>query len=122
MNSDEPSVLSRAYAVEQRPWGAFVTLEQSPMYWVKRIIVKPGQRLSLQAHAARNEVWTCIAGLVYATIGDKERPMRPGDVVRISAGTKHRLSSSSGGTIIEIATGAPDEEDIERFEDDYGRT
>lgn len=81
----------------QRPWGYFRILLQGKGYWVKRLSLRGG-RTSLQAHQDRDEVW----------------------VIYVPAGVKHRLGGQ--GDVLELALGEPREEDIQRVEDDYGRS
>ena len=77
--------------------------------------------LSLQAHKERAESWLCVAGSVVAEIDGEENILKIGDSVQFEKNIKHRLSSPKGGTILEVAFGICTEEDIERFEDKYGR-
>lgn len=104
-----------------RPWGNFVNLWKNGLN-VKIIEVKPESRLSLQSHKLRDEVWFLFAGDLNCQIDDKLIRMKKGIPYLISKGAKHRLSAfEKGGKIIEISLGKFDEEDITRYEDDYGR-
>lgn len=105
-----------------RPWGDMDVHHEHKNFWIKSIRVSPNQRLSLQSHAFRAEVWIGLSGEVTAEIDGVVREVRPGDAVTIPVGARHRLSSKVGGSIIEIAVG-PDvrEDDIVRYEDDYKR-
>jgi len=108
--------------VDVRPWGSFEVFKHKPHYWIKTISVLPGKRLSLQKHSKRSEVWTCVDGEVEAEISGTVKKLKIGDTVTLQVGEIHRLSSSSGGTVVEVAYGDEvREDDIERIEDDYGR-
>jgi mannose-6-phosphate isomerase-like protein (cupin superfamily) len=112
---------------EERPWGWFEVLYNIPTTIVKVLHVNPGQRLSLQRHFHRSELWKVIKGQGIITYGeDREQiPLDVGDVFTIEKGEIHRLSSLENTEIeiIEIQTGDKlFEEDIERIEDDYGRS
>ena len=116
---------------ETRPWGKFETLGQDNHWWVKRLTVEPGHRLSLQSHKKRTELWVCIEGSVTAYRGTEkgdsyeiveERELNVGDYFYVSTGELHRLGSKTGGAVVEVATGEVAEFDETRFEDDYNRT
>ncbi|MGN0918508.1 MAG: mannose-1-phosphate guanylyltransferase/mannose-6-phosphate isomerase [Oxalobacter sp.] len=108
-----------------RPWGNYETLVLSDRFQVKRIIVKPGEQNSLQMHYHRAEHWTVVSGTAEVTIGEKKMLVAENESVYIPLGTKHRIRNP--GTIplvfIEVQTGSYlGEDDIVRFEDNYGRT
>ncbi|MEU6999239.1 phosphomannose isomerase type II C-terminal cupin domain [Nonomuraea sp. NPDC046570] len=107
---------------DERPWGGFERYTLNESSTVKIIDVAPGQRLSLQRHEHRDEMWVALdPGCVFEVDGERIEPA-VGDRVLIRAGQAHRLSSSGPATrILEIAFGFFDEEDIERLEDSYGR-
>lgn len=118
-------VLSIMEKIDKRPWGYFEVLSDTSDHKVKRIVVQPHGRLSLQRHKMRNEHWFIIAGSGKAIIGDKDFPLSAGCCLDIPAGTRHRVQNHSTENliIIEVQTGEYfGEDDIERFEDDYGRT
>ena len=106
---------------DDRPWGRWEEYLNEPGYRVKRIIVTPGQRLSLQRHKLRSEHWVIVAGEGLFTLDDSVTTVRTGDKVFIPVGGVHRIENS--GTepllIIETQLGVCDENDIERLEDDY---
>ncbi|GIH98618.1 phosphomannose isomerase type II C-terminal cupin domain [Planobispora takensis] len=108
---------------DERPWGAFDRYTLNEPTTVKVITVAPGQRLSLQRHEHRDELWVALdPGLVFEIDGVRTEPA-VGDRVLIRAGQTHRLSSSGPvARIMEIAFGYFDEDDIERLEDSYGRS
>ena len=108
-----------------RPWGSYTVLEEGPGYKVKRVTVKPGGRLSLQLHHQRSEHWVVIAGTARVTRGDEVFDLLVGQSTGIPVETRHRLENPGQGTlhIIEVQDGPYlGEDDIVRFQDDYGRT
>ncbi len=108
----------------KRPWGYYEVLSDAPDHKVKRIVVAPGGRQSLQRHKFRNEHWFVVAGQGTASVDGKEYLLTAGCVIDIPVRSKHRLQNSSDKNlvIIEIQTGEYfGENDIERFADDYGR-
>lgn len=108
----------------KRPWGYYEVLSDASDHKVKRIVVAPEGRLSLQSHKLRNEHWFVVSGEGRAVIEDRDVPINAGCMVDIPASTRHRAQNSSDKNliIIEVQTGKYfGEDDIERFEDDYGR-
>lgn len=110
-----------------KPWGFYKILSQGEGWWVKLLVVMPHQRTSLQSHAGRTEHWTCVSGEGAADI-EKNGTLysgrfAPSVTARILPGIRHRLVAllSSRLVVIEVATGTCDEDDIVRYEDDYGR-
>jgi mannose-6-phosphate isomerase-like protein (cupin superfamily) len=93
-------------------------------YAVKRIVVSPGKRLSLQRHAHRSEHWVIASGLAQVTRADQISSVAAGDHVEIGVGQVHRIENTGRQEliVIEVQHGARlEEDDIERLEDDYGR-
>ena len=115
-----------------RPWGVYYVMEDNPSFKVKKIVVTPGQRLSLQSHKHRSEHWVVVSGLATVTIRDKEhadhighRIVAPNESCYIPCGFVHRLTNEGTAPLIliEVQTGSyMGEDDIERYEDDYDRT
>lgn len=108
-----------------RPWGSYTILEEGPGYKVKRVTVNPGGRLSLQMHNQRSEHWVVIAGTARVTCGDHMFDLYVGQSTGIPKETRHRLENRSNEPlhIIEVQNGPYlGEDDIVRFQDDYGRT
>lgn len=108
-----------------RPWGHYVVLEDRERHKVKRIVVNPGQRLSLQLHHRRTEHWLVIEGEGLVTLDDEEILVRSGEAVDIPCGARHRIRNPGDVpcVFIEVQTGDYfGEDDIVRFEDDYGRS
>jgi len=108
---------------DDRPWGRWEEYLNEPGYRVKRIIVHPGQRLSLQRHQQRSEHWVIVAGSGLFTLDDSVTEVNPGDKVFIPVRGVHRIENPGDENLIIIETqlGVCDEDDIERLEDDYGR-
>ncbi len=107
-----------------RPWGWYSILEDAEDCKVKRLVVKPGQVLSLQKHEKRSEHWTVIRGEAKVRLGDKEFLLQANESTYIPAGTLHRLENSGFEDVhlIEVQTGSYfGEDDIVRYEDIYGR-
>lgn len=107
-----------------RPWGTWHVIDTGPGFVVKRIEVKPGQRLSLQYHEHRTEIWTVVSGIGIAEVDAEQQRIESGDVVTIPAQARHRLQNAGHEplVIIEVQQGSLlDEEDIIRLADDYRR-
>ena len=107
-----------------RPWGSFTILEDAADCKVKRLVVKPGQVLSLQKHQRRSEHWTVVKGTAKIRLGDKEFLLEANQSTYVPVDTLHRLENPGDTDIhlIEVQTGNYfGEDDIERLEDIYGR-
>ena len=114
----------RKTPTEIRPWGAFHVLDRGPGFQVKRLVVNPGGRLSLQSHRHRAEHWTVVTGTATVTIGERVLTLQPGASVDIALGDKHRLENfgTTEVAIIEVQLGSYlGEDDIIRYEDAYAR-
>ena len=110
--------------IEHRPWGSFENLLDEEYCKVKKIIVKPGQRLSYQYHYKRDECWVIVQGKATVTLDDKIHTFIEGQVVQIEYGTKHRVQNEEKEDLIFIETQTGTyfgEDDIVRLEDDYNR-
>lgn len=106
------------------PWGSFEVLSEAPNHKVKRIIVESGGCLSLQLHHLRSEHWFVVSGEGIAFVDGKAKSLHAGFSIDIPKKVKHRVQNSSGENLIfiEVQTGEYcGEDDIERFEDKYGR-
>ncbi len=111
-------------AVVHRPWGHYRNVDSGQGVQVKRIVVNPGGRLSLQRHARRTEHWVVVAGIAEVTVGDATRRLGPTESVMVPVGTAHRLVNPGDEPLhlIEVQSGAyVGEDDIERLDDAYGR-
>ncbi|RLI89851.1 MAG: mannose-1-phosphate guanylyltransferase/mannose-6-phosphate isomerase [Archaeoglobales archaeon] len=107
-----------------RPWGSFTVLEEGEFYKIKKITVLPKRRLSLQRHYHRSEHWVVVKGTARVTVGDREFLLRKGESTFIPTGEIHRLENPGLITLelIEVQIGEYlGEDDIERFQDDFGR-
>ena len=109
---------------DHRPWGSYTILADEPDHKVKRIVVDPGKRFSLQRHQRRSEHWFIISGEALVTIGDSKQRLCTAEAIDIPFGTLHRMENPGNRELsfIEVQTGDYfGEDDIERFEDDFGR-
>lgn len=111
--------------VVPRPWGNYATLKEEDSYKVKRLVVHPGEGLSLQYHEHRAEHWVVVSGHGRIQIDDATFDCRAGDYRHIPAGAHHRLINDGLGdlVLIEVQCGPYlGEDDIVRLQDRYGRT
>lgn len=107
-----------------RPWGSYELLVSGPRFQVKRLMVKPGAALSLQRHQHRAEHWVVVRGVGEITSGDKTFQLNEDQSTYIPVGTRHRLANPGVELLelIEVQSGGYlGEDDIERFDDIYGR-
>ncbi len=107
-----------------RPWGHYLVLFEDAGYKVKRFVVEPGKRLSLQRHRKRSEHWQIVRGEANVRVGQEQVRLGPGRHIDIPLGALHRVASvgTEDLVVIEIQMGEyVGEDDIERIEDDYGR-
>jgi mannose-6-phosphate isomerase len=110
---------------ERRPWGRFYVLDEGADFKVKRIVVKPQGRLSLQSHRHRAEHWVVVAGEATVTVGESVQTMTRGQSIDIYLGAVHRLENfgTEDVALIEVQFGDyMGEDDIVRYEDAYQRT
>ncbi len=113
-----------ARGIERRPWGEFETLEEGAGYKVKRLVVKPGHRISLQRHRFRAEHWVIVAGAPRVVVSGRARRVKPRAAVDVPRGAWHRIENPGRRpvVIIEVQHGPYlGEDDIVRRQDDYGR-
>lgn len=116
--------LTHIHRTAHRPWGTYTILEDTTGYKIKRIMVKPGKRLSLQKHFHRNEHWIVLSGIATVTVGEQTYLVHPNESTYIKAGEIHRLANLGKIplTIIEVQVGEyTGEDDIVRIEDDFNR-
>lgn len=114
----------KAHRKVHRPWGTYTILEEGDQFKIKRIVVKPGASLSLQMHHHRSEHWIVVSGLASVLNGDKEELVGVNQSTYIPAGNKHRLHNPGTKDLILIEVQSGNylgEDDIIRFEDNYGR-
>lgn len=109
--------------VVERPWGEFQQFATNETVTVKTVTISPGQRLSLQHHTERNEMWQILDHPVDVTLGERTWAAQPGELIWVPVGTLHRMGNSGDqpARILELAFGDFDEGDITRVEDDYRR-
>ena len=109
---------------EERPWGNFLTLEESDCFKVKKLVVNPFQQLSLQSHQHRSEHWVVVKGKAEVIKGDEVIVLSSNESIFIPSGTIHSIKNPTGETlqIVEVQIGSYfGEDDIVRYDDKYGR-
>lgn len=107
-----------------RPWGTYTVLEEGSRFKIKRIVVRPGEALSLQLHHHRSEHWIVVQGMAKVTNGERELYVNTNESTYIPAGHRHRLENPGllDLVMIEVQSGEYlGEDDIVRFADQYGR-
>jgi mannose-1-phosphate guanylyltransferase/mannose-6-phosphate isomerase-like protein (cupin superfamily) len=106
-----------------RPWGYSVQIGRTAQTLSKELVIYQDRRISLQRHTARDEHWSVIEGSAEVTLDDTIIRLTKGEAVLVPRGVWHRLSNAGAGVlrVHEVQSGSPDEADIERAEDDYGR-
>ena len=115
---------AEVFPKDHRPWGWFESLIIACRFHVKKILVKPGQSLSLQSHRFRSEHWVVVEGTAKVTKGEETMLLTEGQSVYIPLGEKHRLGNPGKASlvIIEVQTGTYlKEDDIVRYDDQYAR-
>ena len=109
---------------EERPWGWFEVLYEEPGLKVKRIMVRPGRRLSLQSHEQRAENWVIVQGKALFTLDGREFALDPQQSVFIPKRSRHRIENPGTEELVfvEVQTGSYlGEDDIVRYQDDFNR-
>ena len=122
--AEGPGVRSAPLEVVVKPWGSFSTLEEGPGYKIKRLVVEPGHRLSLQKHRHRAEHWVVVTGTATVTRDERRLRLRKRECTVIPRGAWHRVENRGRVSVvlIEVQHGAYlGEDDIIRQADDYGR-
>lgn len=107
-----------------RPWGTYQILHEDEVSKVKLITVLPGKRLSLQSHDKRTEFWVLTEGKGLMTLGKFQFELEAGDKIKIPVKMKHRIENTGDVLLkfVEVQTGSYfGEDDIIRYEDDFGR-
>ncbi|WP_114778564.1 phosphomannose isomerase type II C-terminal cupin domain [Botryobacter ruber] len=107
----------------ERPWGSFKQYANNEDCTVSLMTALPGQRLSLQSHTGRAELWIVLDDGALVQVGDKLMECKAGDEIWIPANEKHRLSCPGEVPVrvLEVAFGNWQQDDIERYDDDYQR-
>lgn len=114
----------RVHRTVHRPWGTYAVLEEGPRFKIKRIVVKPGASLSLQMHHHRSEHWIVVSGMAKVVNGDNEFLVATNQSTYIPAGHRHRLENPGVLELVMIEVQSGEylgEDDIVRFQDNYGR-
>ena len=109
---------------DRRPWGTFTVLDEGDGFKVKRIEVLPGKRLSYQKHAQRAEHWVVVQGTAKVTLDEEEINVAAGHAIDIAVGSAHRVENADAELLVFIEVQRGDylgEDDIVRFQDDFGR-
>ncbi len=122
--NQQGSELTKVHTLTHRPWGTYEVLLSTDSYKLKKIVVKPKQRLSLQKHYHRNEHWIVVSGTATVTIGEQRMLIRPNESTYIKMGEIHRLENEGKIPVILIEAQVGEytaEDDIVRIEDDYNR-
>jgi glycosyltransferase involved in cell wall biosynthesis/quercetin dioxygenase-like cupin family protein len=117
-------IIEKTKREERRPWGYYEVFIDDPDHKVKRIVVYPGKRLSLQRHKRRSEHWHVIFGEAVVTLDEQEIILKAGDSIDIPLGGVHRMANrgKENMALVEVQRGDYfGEDDIERLEDDFGR-
>jgi mannose-1-phosphate guanylyltransferase / mannose-6-phosphate isomerase len=122
---DQAHEAAKLHRTAHRPWGTYTVLEEGDRFKIKRIEVKPGARLSLQAHHHRSEHWVVVSGTARVVNGDREILLSTNQSTYIPCGHRHRLENPGilPLVLIEVQSGEYlGEDDIVRFDDVYGRS
>lgn len=122
---EHKSELTEIHLTAHRPWGTYTVLEEGPNFKIKRIVVKPGAKLSMQMHKHRSEHWVVVSGVATITNNEIEFTLQENQSTYISKTHRHRLENKGSEplAIIEVQCGDyVGEDDIVRFDDQYGRT
>jgi mannose-1-phosphate guanylyltransferase/mannose-6-phosphate isomerase len=116
--------LTELHVTVNRPWGTYTVLEEGLNFKIKRIVVNPGAKLSMQLHHHRSEHWVVVSGTAKITNGEHEILLQENESTYIPKNNRHRLENPMKDPlyIIEVQCGDyVGEDDIQRFEDTYGR-
>jgi mannose-1-phosphate guanylyltransferase/mannose-1-phosphate guanylyltransferase/mannose-6-phosphate isomerase len=119
----QPQLL-KDHTFEERPWGNFKILKEEDHFKSKVIQVNPGHQLSYQSHAKRAEHWIITRGIAEITLNDEVIVKKQGESIYIPQGAKHRIKNASQNIVefVEVQVGTYfGEDDIVRYQDDYGR-
>ena len=108
----------------QRPWGTYFVIDEGRSHKVKRIVVRPGKRLSYQLHSRRSEHWFVVAGRGIVTLDGDRIEVDAGGTIDVATGVAHRVENPGLDDLVFIEVQRGDyfgEDDIVRLEDDFGR-
>ena len=104
-----------------KPWGRYEIIDKKPRFWIKKLFINQGERLSLQSHQYRDEYWLVLDGKIKAINGPDQLILSPGEQLKVNKGVKHRIVGLTNACVVEIALGLVKETDIIRYQDEYGR-
>jgi len=111
--------------IEQRPWGLFEILDDASEHFkVKLMTIHPGRRLSYQSHERRSEHWCVVRGTAEVTLDGETHTVHLGESITVPLGAKHRCANAGDVDLVFVEVQLGDyfgEDDIVRYEDDYGR-
>jgi mannose-1-phosphate guanylyltransferase/mannose-6-phosphate isomerase len=122
--NEKKDPVTQVHVFEERPWGKFEILRDTERFKSKVIVVQPGAQLSLQSHTKREEHWIITQGSGEVVLNDQVIPVKSGTYVHIPLGAKHRMRNTGTQALefIEVQLGSYfGEDDITRYQDDYGR-
>ena len=122
--NEREDTVTKFHRQVHRPWGSYTVLEETEIYKIKRVSVKPGQKLSLQLHHHRSEHWVVVSGTAEVELNGETLLLRQGESTFVRSGMKHRLKNPGiiALEVIEVQLGEYlEEDDILRFDDEYGR-
>lgn len=122
--NQENDPVTQVHRQVHRPWGSYTVLEEGAMYKIKRVTVRAGERLSLQLHHHRSEHWVVVNGTAEIELNGEKKLLRKGESTYVHSGMKHRLKNPGliPLEVIEVQLGDYlEEDDIVRFDDEYGR-
>ena len=123
LKTEDQKIVSE-HVFENRPWGRFEVLKDETYYKSKVIRVEPGQKISYQSHSKRAEHWVIVKGEALVILDDKEIIVKQGEHIYIPRNSKHRIMNRTESLVefIEVQVGSYfGEDDIVRYQDDYGR-
>ena len=109
---------------DERPWGSYEVLDDAASHKVKRIEVRPHQRLSYQRHQHRAEHWFIVSGAATVTLDGTDHALGAGSSIDVPRGAAHRVANVGQDVLVFIEVQHGEyfgEDDIERLEDDFGR-
>ena len=109
---------------DERPWGHYTVLADEPTFKVKKIVVRPGKRLSYQQHARRSEHWFVVSGTGQVVIDGRSTAVSPGIAIDIPVGSPHRMQNPGSDDLVFVEVQHGEyfgEDDIVRLDDDFGR-
>lgn len=125
--------MNKIISAEEKPWGRYEVLSSFKKQRedgkfedvvIKKVTINPAKRLSLQSHEGRNEDWFVLSGHGVVLIAEKKLKIKEGSALSVPAKIKHRVTNTDASlplVFIEIGIGLFDENDIVRYEDDFGR-